>query len=60
MRGERVRENKSGAWNQQIETVIYKIDKEQGPTVQHRELYSIHYNNLEKTVKKNPHIYMYD
>ena len=23
---------------------IYKVDKQQGPTVQHRELYSISYN----------------
>ena len=60
MRGERVREDKSGAWNQQIQTIIYKIDKQQGPTVQHRELYSIHYNSLDKTVKKNSRIYMYD
>ena len=52
MRGERVREDKSGAWNQQVETVIYKIDEQQGPTVQHRELYSVHYNNLGKTVKR--------
>ena len=27
-------------------TTIYKIDKQQGPTVQHRELYSISCNNL--------------
>ena len=25
---------------------IYKTDKKQGPIVQHRELYSISYNNL--------------
>ena len=31
---------------QQIHTTIYKIDKHQGPTVQHRELYSISYNKL--------------
>ena len=24
-----------------METIIYKIDKQQGPTVEHRELYSI-------------------
>ena len=27
-------------------TTIYKIDNQQGPTVLHRELYSIIYNNL--------------
>ena len=29
-----------------IYTTIYKIDNQQGPTVQHRELCSILYNNL--------------
>ena len=33
--------NKLGVWDQQIQTTIYKIEKQQGPTVQHRELYSI-------------------
>ena len=33
--------DKLGVWYQQIQTTIYKIDKQQGPTVQHRELYSI-------------------
>ena len=37
--------DKLGVWDQQIHTV-YKIDKQQGPTVQHRELYSIFYNKL--------------
>ena len=35
------REDKLGVWDQQIQTTIYKVDKRQGPTVQHRELYSI-------------------
>ena len=30
--------------DQQIQTTIYKMDKQQGPTVQHRELYSVSYN----------------
>ena len=29
-----------------IHTTIYKIDKQQGPTVQHRKLNSIFYNKL--------------
>ena len=29
-----------------IQTTVYKKDKQQGPTVQHRELYSTHCNNL--------------
>ena len=28
-------------WDQQMQTMIYRMDKQQGPTVQHRELYSI-------------------
>ena len=33
--------DKLGVWDQQIHNTAYKIDKQQGPTVQHRELYSI-------------------
>ena len=33
--------DKLGVWDQQIHTTIYEIDKQQEPTVQHRELYSI-------------------
>ena len=28
-------------WDQQMQTIIYRMDKQQGPTVQHRGLYSI-------------------
>ena len=38
--------DKLGIWDEQIHTTIYKIGKQQGPTEQHRELYSISYNNL--------------
>ena len=34
-----VGKNKLGVWNQQMQTTIYKIDKQQGPTVQHGEIY---------------------
>ena len=37
---------KLGVWDQHIHTTIYKTDKQQGPTVQHRDLYSKFYNNL--------------
>ena len=30
-----------GVWGQRMQTIIYRMDKQQGPTVQHRELYSI-------------------
>ena len=29
-----------GVWDQQMQAGIYRMDKQQGPTVQHRELYS--------------------
>ena len=35
-----------GVWDWHMHTTIYKIDNQQGPTVQHRELYSILCNNL--------------
>ena len=30
-----------GVWDQQMQTIIYRMDKQQGPAVEHRELYSI-------------------
>ena len=38
--------DKLGVWDQQIQTTKYKIDKQQGPTVQQRELYLISYNTI--------------
>ena len=38
--------DKLGVWDEDIHTTIYKTDKQQGPTVGHRELYSISCNNL--------------
>ena len=32
--------NAAGLWGQQIQTIIYRMDKQQGPTVLHREMYS--------------------
>ena len=31
--------DKLGVWDQQIQTIICNTDKQQDPTVQHRELY---------------------
>ena len=31
-------------WDYQMQTIIYRMNKKQGPTVQHRELYSICYH----------------
>ena len=30
-----------GVWDQHMKTITYSMDKQQGPTVQHKELYSI-------------------
>ena len=30
-----------GVWDQHMQTGIHRMDKQQGPTVQHREVYSI-------------------
>ena len=44
-RGERGRD-KLEIWDWQIHNTVYKIDNQQGPTVQHRELYLISCNNV--------------
>ena len=31
-------------WDQQMQTIIYRMDKQQGHTVYHRELYSASYD----------------
>ena len=31
-------------WGEQMQAFIYRMDKRQGPAVQHRELYSISYD----------------
>ena len=36
--------DKLRVWDQQIQTTMYKIHKQQGPTAQHRELYSVSCN----------------
>ena len=33
------RQRKLGIWDEQIQTIIYNTGKQQGPTVQHKELY---------------------
>ena len=39
-----------------MQTIVYRMDKQQGPAVQHKELYSIFYdkNLLGGSVVKNP------
>ena len=36
-KGEKRGRDKLGVWDQQIHTTMYKIDKQQGPTKQHRD-----------------------
>lgn len=46
--------DKLGVWDQQIQTTTHKTVKQQGPTVNIRELHSMCYNQpLWKTMKKN-------
>ena len=39
--GETRRKDELGVWGQQIQSATYSVDKQQGSTGQHRELYSI-------------------
>ena len=45
-KGREGRRDKLRVWDQQIHTTKYKTDNPQGPTVQHRDLYSTSCNNL--------------
>ena len=58
-RGKGVGKDKLGVWDQQIHTIIYKTGSQQGPTVQHRELDSILYNNPYGKESGKEWIYMY-
>ena len=46
IKGESGVKDKLGVWDKDIHITIYKRDKQQGPTLQHRELYSKPCNNL--------------
>ena len=46
-RGKGRRRDKLGTEDQQTQTTIYKIDKQERPTGQHRELFSISYDGKE-------------
>ena len=45
-RGNMRERDTSGAWDEHTHTTIYKIGNQQGPTILHRELYSIFCDNL--------------
>ena len=56
------RRDRLGVWDWQMQTAIYKMDKQQGPTVWCRELYSRSYNkpSWKRILKKiYGYIYMY-
>ena len=38
-----------GIWDQQVQIIIQRIDKQQGPTGQHGEMYSISWDILSET-----------
>ena len=38
--------DKLGVWDWHIHITVYKTDKQQEPTIEHRELYSVSCNNL--------------
>ena len=40
------RSDKLGAWDEHTHTTRHKTDNQQGPTAEHRELYSTFCNNL--------------
>ena len=49
-----------GVWDQQMQTSAYRMDKQQGPTVQHRGLYSISVIRHNGKEYEKQDIYMYD
>ena len=58
-KGKVERKDKLELWHYHIYTIIYKMHKQQGPTIQHRELYSISSTVMEKNKKEYIFIYIY-
>ena len=49
-----------GVWDQQMPAITYKMDEQQGPPEEHRELYSTSCNKPEwKRIFKRMYIYVY-
>ena len=57
-KGKGMGERQTGVWDQQIQTITYRMDKQQGPTVQHRELY-IQYPVINGNGKEYKKEYIY-
>jgi len=50
-----------GVWDGHVHTALFTMDKQQGPTVWHMELYSVLCGSLdERGVWGRMYIYMYD
>ena len=50
----------SEVWGQQTQTAIYRMDKQQGPTVEHKELYSLPYDKPQRKKYLEECIYTYN
>ena len=48
-----------GVWDQQTHITIHKTDKQQGFTVQHREIYSLVITYNGKVLKKSMYVYTF-
>ena len=50
--------DKLRVWDQQKQATIHKVNEQQGPTVQHRTLYSISCKKtiIEKNMKENIYV----
>ena len=46
-------EGQERVWDQEVQTTMYKIDKQQGYIVQHREIYPLFKNNFKWTTSIN-------
>ena len=40
-----------GVWGWQMQTITFRMDKQEDPNVQHRKLYSISCEDMEKKIK---------
>ena len=49
-----------GVWGQQVQTIIYRMDKQQGPAVEHREHIQYPVINHNGKEYENECIYMYN
>ena len=47
-----------GVWDEQMRTITYRMDKQQGPAAWHRELYSVYCDNPYGTEYEKEYIYM--